>query len=109
MRTSGQIGKLRHKITIEQPTLAQNTGGQPTAAWSTYKTAWARIESGGGGESKHYAEQLGLGQVLITTRYASGVTTDMRITHNGRTLNIDHVDDPDGRRRRLVIIAKEIT
>jgi len=101
-----RAGQLRHRVTIEQMTEAQDSYGGVTVTWSEVDTVWAAIEpiTGrekfvGGGDVR-FAEN----EVQIRMRYRSDVTPKMRLTDEGGTVyNIRAVIDRWGVKRELLL------
>jgi SPP1 family predicted phage head-tail adaptor len=100
-------GRYRHLITIEQNTPSRDASGYSTDAWTTFATAWAKIESMTG------REYLGNEQVKSETthkfifRYIDGVLPAMRISWDGRTFDIQSALNVDERDRHTVVMAVE--
>ena len=104
------IERLRHRVIIQQPTVAYNSYGEPTTTWSTLATVWASIKPIWGMESKNAeADQL-QSTVMhdIRVRFREDVTPLMRITYSTRTFDIEMVTDPDGRRELLQLQCREV-
>lgn len=92
-----RAGRLRHRVTIEQPTTTQdpNTGEQ-VPGWAAVATVWASVEplsarefiAAGAGQSSVSAR--------VMMRYRSDVTAGMRLTYRGKVYNIKGVlPDPE--------------
>lgn len=101
-----EAGKLRHRIMIEAPTGAQNEFGEPVEGWSLFASVWASREDLTGREA--FLAQQAKSEVTsrFRVRYLDGVTGSMRISSDGVLYNIESVQDVDGRRRSLVLLAK---
>lgn len=101
-----EAGKLRHLITIEEPTESQNEYGEPVESWATFAQLWASRGDLAGRE--YFAAQQT--QAEVTTRfrlrYVDGITAKMRVSSDGVLYQINSVQDPDGRRRELIIMAE---
>lgn len=105
-----QIGKMRQRVTLQQPTLTQNSYGEPVAAWSDVQELWASILPASGMERYvSGGEQL---QASVThrvrMRYRSDVSPIMRLTWGTRTLEIDSIQDPSGKTAEMVLLCKEV-
>lgn len=101
-----RAGLLRHRVTIQVATEV-NTTGSVSRTWADLTTVSASVEPLTGREFME-AQQLG-GQVShrVTMRYYSALTVRHRITHDGRTLNIVAVLNPDERNIETVAMCKE--
>lgn len=101
-----RAGKLRHFTTIEAPTSGQDKYGEPIEAWGTFLQVWASREDLAGREF-FAAQQTG---TEVTTRfrmrYQFGITPTMRINADGVLYDIQSVQDPDGKRRETIVMAK---
>ena len=102
-----KAGKLRHKITIQQYTDGTNDNGYPEKTWTDFVSCWSSIEPIKGKE--YFAAQTEHSKVdhIITCRYYTGITTDMRIKYNNQHFNIESILNVDERNRELQIMAVE--
>lgn len=104
-----RAGKLRHKITIESKSNAQDAYGALVETWSTYATAWASIEPLTGRE---YFEQGKVSSEVTTRiriRHISGVTNLMRVKFGTRIFTIVTVINIDERNKEYELMCKEIS
>lgn len=84
-----EAGRLRHRVTIEQPSDAQDSStGALTRSWSTLATVWAEIAPLSAKE--FIAAQAVDSEVSarITIRYRDDVTAAMRIVYGSTVYNI---------------------
>ena len=89
-----RAGRLRHRVTIQEKSVSQNSFGEEVITWTDVKTVWASIEPLRGRE---YIE-LRQAQADVTTRIrmrhwpgnsqASGITPSMRLAHGSRVFEI---------------------
>jgi len=113
-------GRLRYRLTIQQPGTTAGAGGTQTETWSTFATVWGSLQGQGGIESLGGREldteiaardsrQLVAEQTLVAEiRYLAGITPTMRVQGlDGRLYDIQAVTDPDGRKRELVLSLRE--
>ena len=49
--TNPSIGRLRHRLTLEEATRTPDGGGGASEAWATVATVWASITPNGGAET----------------------------------------------------------
>lgn len=105
-------GDLRHTITIQRYTSTQNSLGEPVVTWGTLATARASVEAIGGSGTLETATQRDLATVSykIRIRYRTDVTPlpKDRVLYGSKTLNIETVTDPTGRRREYVLNCTEV-
>lgn len=103
-----RAGTLRHRVTIEQPVVAQDEHGQPIETWATFrKRVPAQVEGVSGSEGARGEQVLPTVTDLVRLRYLDGVTPRMRVVHDTRVLNIEQAIDPSGHRRELHLQCKE--
>lgn len=105
-----RIGRLRHRITIQRWTETLNKLNEPVEDWQDYVTVWAQAEDLRGREY-HLARQAETGEV--TTRFRIRYRSDidrakMRVVDGSRTFGIEAVIEPDGKRRVLEMMCKEV-
>jgi SPP1 family predicted phage head-tail adaptor len=101
------IGKLRHRIAIEQVTETQDTDGAVIETWSVFAVAQASIEPISGRE--YIAAQSTQAEVThrIRLRYLSGVTPKMRVNCNSRIFDILSAINVGERNRELQLMCRE--
>jgi SPP1 family predicted phage head-tail adaptor len=98
----------RHLVTIQQATETPDDYGAPVPGWATATTAWGEVVDLSGKE--FFAAQQVNAEVTtrIRIRYTAGITPKMRAIANGRTFDILAVLDPEGRKRELHLMCKEV-
>lgn len=81
MQKTERIGKLRHRVTIQQYTTAQDTFGQEEVTFSTLATVWAAYEyKASGSDERQIADRkTAVSTVMWTLRHRSDVEPKMRI------------------------------
>jgi head-tail adaptor len=106
-----QAGKLRTLITIQVNLAAgtQDASGQELENWQPFATAWAttalvtrgsrEIEAGERRQADQWWDVL--------TRFIPGVVPKMRLLWGTHTGDIQTANDPDSRRRRLLMLVLE--
>lgn len=104
-----RAGELRHKVVIQQESgIRDPDSGEIIPGWSTFAEVWAEVVDLSGRE--YWSAQQVQSQVStrVRIRYLDGVKPTMRVAHGSRTLQIEAVIDPDGRRRELQLMCSEI-
>jgi SPP1 family predicted phage head-tail adaptor len=98
---------MRHRITVQSPVETQDATGQPVVAWTNFVTDEpARFRPMGGTEVMR-GRQLEAGtKGVFNINYRDGLTTKMRIVHNGTEYGIANISEVDGIRRNLEIMVK---
>lgn len=78
------IGKMRHRITIEQKTRVPDGAGGYTESWLPFAAVWAAVDPISG---KEYFEAQQIQSAVthkIRIRYRSGIIPSMRVNFKGR-------------------------
>lgn len=73
--------RLKHRVTIEQPTYAQDSSNEQIATWSTYSTQYAYCRPMGARDVVQAEQVLGAGNWIIELNKSS---TTMQITSGMR-------------------------
>lgn len=104
-----QAGKLRHRVTIQEPVKVQNhETGSVNNSWRDVATVWAEVSPLSARE--FVAAQASQGEVTtrIVIRYRAGVTRKHRILFRGGIYNIEGVlPDPKSGREYLTLPCSE--
>lgn len=104
------VGKLRHRVTLQEETRVSDGGGGYTLGWANLAanpTVWAAIEPLTGRE---YLQARQLAQAVthrVTLRHRGDVTAGMRLVKGARVFNIRSVIDPGERGRWLELMCEE--
>ena len=101
-------GELRNRITIEHPVESRDESGGVTVQWQELPSgahAWSKREDLSGREL-FQAQQINA-QVAtqFTVRWRSDIDARMRVVSDGITYPIESVQDPEGRREKLVLLC----
>ena len=102
-----QIGKLRHKITIENVTETISDVGETVEEWDEFAKVWAEISPLRGREywaSKQTTSEI-TGKIMI--RYLADITSKMRIKFGERIFNIEAVLNTDERKIETILLVSE--
>ena len=102
-----KIGKLRHRIAIEQVAEIQDSDGSVIETWSAFADVQASIEPISGRE--YFAAQTTQAEVThrFSLRYVSGVTPKMRVKYGSRIFDILSVINVNERNRELQLMCRE--
>ncbi len=102
-----RAGKLRHRVTIEQPYETQDGSGGVVTTWEEVATVSASVEPLRGDE-RFGAQQVSAEiSTRVRMRYRDGVQPKQRLTFGERVLEVEAVIDVAGRGRELELICKE--
>jgi len=102
-----RAGSLRHKITFQQLTVANDTWGHSAETWTDQVTTYAALWTLRGTERM---ESLKLDNEIthkIRVRYKRDLNPKMRIKFGERYFNILSMIDPDERHIYYEIMASE--
>lgn len=105
--TSGVIGSLRHRVTIERPQRTADIAGTATIEWIGIANVYARIEATNGREIGIADGIAGRASHKVLIRYRDDVLPEMRFLAGNRHLEIRAALDIDGRRRWLQCLCEE--
>lgn len=103
-----QAGKLRHRITIQEPVVARNGFNEAITTWSAVATVWASVEPLSGREffaAEHVQSEI---THRIRVRYRAGIAPTMRVVFNGRYLMIESVINYGERNTDLQLMCREM-
>ena len=106
-----EAGKLRHRITLQRMDTDENDVGEEVVIWETLATRWAQVETLSGREWLMAQQVAADVTTRVTMQWDSttrALTVRDRIAHETRTLEINHIGDPDGTRGRIVALCKEV-
>ena len=103
-----RAGLLRHRVTIQNLTTTQDSFGDVVEDWSNFATVWAQVEDLSGREFFAAVQVNSEIKTRARIRYMEGIKPTMRILHGTRTLEIIAPIDPDGKRRMLELLCREV-
>jgi SPP1 family predicted phage head-tail adaptor len=88
-------GLMDEIVTVQQfSTTTDANTGEKIRSWSTYTTAWARVqEAESGSESVDSDRREHKQTVTFTMRHDAGINTKMRIVWEGKNYNIENIAD----------------
>jgi len=102
------IGKLRHRITLQEIIKTDDGYGGIVETWKDIATVWAAIEPLKGTE-RYQAQQVQSELThKVTIRYRAGIKPQMRILYGNRVFDIEAVIDVDERHRWLELLCSEV-
>lgn len=103
-----EIGKLRHRITLQQQMNTQNDYGAFVTTWQDIANVWAEIKPISGRE--HFSAQQVQSEVTaqVWIRYREGIEPTMRLEHNNKHYEIISVLNYQGLNKTLQLMCKEL-
>jgi SPP1 family predicted phage head-tail adaptor len=97
--------ELNHKIVIEHQVTTTDGYGGTVTTWETFAEPFCKVEPTVGKELFAAQTVYSKQPVKFTTRFIDGLDTTMRISYDGRTFDIQSVNDIKGMRRETLIYA----
>lgn len=98
--------RFNRRVVIQAPDRASDGKGGQIKGWTDVSTVWAEMIPLRGQEAVAH-NLLTSGQLWkVTIRYRAGLTVQHRLVLDGVPLNIRTCQDPDGRRKELVMTAE---
>ena len=104
-----RVGRLRHRIEIQKNSPTRDSYGEKSDNWQTESggTRWAAVEPLSGRELERAQQLNAEATVQVSMRYYDGLTTEHRILHKTRTLEILSIVNRDDRNIELLLLCKE--
>lgn len=100
------LGKLRHRIAIEQRTLTRNAYGEEVETWGVLFQAWAQVRALRGNELFKAQQVQSSCTHEVLMRYRPGLDATMRVNFRGQILNILGLP-PDEKNESLRLLCVE--
>jgi SPP1 family predicted phage head-tail adaptor len=104
-----KIGKLRHRITIEQKAKVSDGAGGYTESWVPFVTIWASVDPVSGKEYYEAQQMQSSVSHKIRIRYKSGVLPSMRVNFKERIFAVESVINWEERNRDMMLMCTEVT
>lgn len=105
---SMKIGKLRHRVTLQEYISSKDSFGAEVENWSDMATVWASVEPLSGRE--YFAAQQVNAEIStkITIRYRAGIKPIMHVLCKGRIFGILSVLNTEEKNTELILMCKEV-
>ena len=84
-------GKMDRRIVIQTVSKTQDAAGQYIETPSTFATVWAWKQDITGRERMRQGRDIASETTVFRIRWLTGVTTEMKIVHDGKTYDIEGV------------------
>lgn len=104
-----RAGDMRDRVTLRRWTPTNDPGWGQQPGWSDVEEFWASVTPVAATERFTQAGVQSVMSHRIVCRYRTDLTSKDRLVYRGRVLDIVGLHDPDGRKRELLIEAKENT
>lgn len=82
-----EVGKLSHRIVIQDAMEVADSTGQMIQTWGTVRTIWGRYEGTGARETLSGEQIKEVVTGTVTVRRGMGITADNRLVISGRGLS----------------------
>ena len=110
-----RAGKLRHSVVVQSPVKTRNDHGEMVVSWTDRGTVRCSIEQVSGSEVIHAKQVKAVATQKVGMRFDSAlqITSGWRLKwdddHSAelRYLNIDDVNNVEGRNRELILLCQE--
>lgn len=103
------IGRLRHRISLQQLTERQNHFGAVVSEWQDVAQLWAEIKPISGREQLQNAQIQSEITAQIWLRYRPDVKPTMRVLHQNQQYEIVAALNHQGRSTMLQLLCKEVS
>lgn len=103
-------GSLRDILVIQRVAKTQNSYGEDVETWSDLMTLRAKVRAAQGRELESMQQTWAEARFKIRAPFPPvPIRREDKALWGTRTLDILDVEDPDGLRREIVIVAREFT
>jgi len=102
------IGELKQRITIEQPSYSQDLIGEPVESWTTYSIVWAKVEMNvtTGNEEMQGDQKTNVKPTVFTIRLDDSINEKMRIIYRSSTYEILNIAEAQDRTFQVIETEK---
>jgi len=90
-------GTLRERVTVQQATETRNRLGESVLEWATFTEVWANVQGVSAREFLLAGQQQIELSHRVKMRYLTGLTSKMRLSWRGRTLEIISILEHENR------------
>ena len=104
-----RAGRLRHRLTVQEPITSRNETGEELVTWVTRGTVWSAIEPIRGKEALTSNQIIADMDTRITVRwsgFADDINAKWRLRHQGVTYNITSISHKDMGQREIELMCK---
>ena len=104
-----KAGLLFHQVMIEKPK-AQKDSLNRSTGWDTFASSVAaHVEDLSGRQTFTAGRIMHEVTHVVRMRFLSGLSNDMRVIWNGKTLDIEGILQPDGKLIEHQLLCSEVT
>lgn len=98
-------GRLNQRVTLQSKSVTRDGMGNEVVTWSDVATVHAAVEPVRGREFVSLRAAQSDLTTRITIRYRAGVTTAMRVLHDGATYDVREIINPRSRNESLELMC----
>ena len=102
-----RVGRLRHRVELQEATETRGDYGDVTREWSTIATRWAGIEPMSGREIMQADQVNAKLSHRVRMRYDADVTPAKRLKFGSRIFDISSVINRDEKNAELEVLCSE--
>ena len=105
------VGKMRHRITFQNPPNAQNSAGEVDESsenWTNAVTVWGAFVELSGREFFDAQKANSETTARFEIRYNTTINRKMRVKVDSRYFEITAILNPDGKKIEHHVMAKEV-
>lgn len=103
-----KIGKLRHRIVIEDSIAGRDSFGAEISEWIQFAKVWANVSPVSGREFIAFKQINAEISTKVTIRYLAGITSEMRVLFKDRIFEINSIINPEEKNVSLLLMCKEV-
>ena len=101
-----RAGQLKHRITIQRPTGAQDAWGTPEPqGWEDVALVWSDIRYQSGSESIRAGADVSIVRASVRIRWRTGIDAGMRVLHGGQVFDVEAVL-PSADRKHIDLVCR---
>ena len=98
-------GRLNQRVTLQAKAVTRDGMGNEVISWSDVAAVWAAVEPVRGKEFVSLRAAQSDITTRITLRYKSGLTTAMRVLHDGAIYDVREIINPRSRNESLELMC----
>ena len=102
-----RIGRMRHRVEVQQATETQDEYGEYARSWATIKTRWAAIEPLTGREMTDAQQVVATVSHRLRMRHDADLTPKMRLKFGARIFGIGAVTNLNELGREMWVLCTE--
>jgi SPP1 family predicted phage head-tail adaptor len=100
-------GKMRHRVTIQEPIESKGEMGGTTKQWVEFHTCWADVRELSGRERILDGQLQSDITARAFIRYTANINSSMRLVHGEKVYQIESAINKDGKNAMLELLLYE--